>query len=363
MMLLKAHMELSKVRLNAMVVFTTAVGFVAGTRWIADPLAGSASALYWPRLFWTCLGTFIAAAGASAFNQALEAPRDARMNRTRNRPLVTGVFSRTYAATFGLVVSIVGVAILCPTSNGTTAILASATVLIYIAIYTPMKPKTAANTLVGAIVGAIPPVLGWTAATGSVAPAALLLGAILFLWQIPHFLALSWIYREDYARGGFKMLSVVEPTGRLTTRLALLYSLLLIPICILLTFFQSTGILFATFAVILTAGLAAVALRFVLTRANDDARMLFFASIIYLPLLCSVLMADARAPDRRDTPSDAGFFLAPDASSVPPAGDSSAIDPESDQGQSVQSDLNAAPGFLPSAAPLGPPVPQKAPPR
>jgi len=343
-------MELSKVRLNAMVVFTTAVGFVVGSKMNAAPFPGAAAPGFdWRRFWWTCLGTFLAAAGASAFNQAAEARRDARMHRTRNRPLVTGQLSRTYAATFGLIVSILGVAILCPTSNGIAASLAAINVLLYIAIYTPMKPLTAANTLVGAIVGGIPPVIGWAAATGSVVPGALVLGAILFLWQIPHFLALAWMYKDDYARGGFKMLSVVEPTGRLSGRLAMLYTVLLIPVCLMLTYFQNAGVIFAAVACMLTAGMAAVALRFAMTRTRDDARALFLASIAYLPLLSTTLMLDSRTPLGGYIRTDAGFLLVP-------ADQPAAIDPESAQGRALQSLAPETPA-LPAAESAGPPRP------
>ena len=301
--LIAAHVDLGKVRLNAMVVFTTALGFIVGTRSIAD------AAIDWPRLFWTCLGTFIAAAGASAFNQAIEARRDARMNRTRHRPLCTGRLSRTYAATLGLILSICGVAILCPTSNGLTAILAALNVLIYVVLYTPLKPVSSINTLVGAVVGGIPPVLGWTAATGAICAGALVLGAILFVWQIPHFLALCWLYREDYARGGFKMLPIVDRSGRLTGRLALIYAILLVPLCLMVAYLGHAGLLFAVISFILTMSLIAVALRFAMTHDNRDARTLFFASIIYLPLLSIALMASATTPLNGFIPTDGGLIF------------------------------------------------------
>ena len=288
--LIDAHIVLCKLRLNAMVVFTTALGFAVGSQMIDPP------GINWLRLLWTCLGTLLAAMGASAFNQAIEARRDARMHRTRNRPLCTGRLTRTYAATLGLILSICGVALLCPTSNGLTACLAATNVLIYIAIYTPLKPVSSINTLVGAIVGGIPPVLGWTAATGYFTAGAIVLGAILFIWQIPHFLALAWLYREDYARGGFRMLPVIDRSGKLTGRLALIYTLILIPLCLLLSYLGHAGLVFAAVSFILTMSMLAVVLRFTLTRSNADARAMFIASIIYLPLLGITLMANARSP-------------------------------------------------------------------
>ncbi len=308
MSLLKAHMELGKVRLSAMVVMTTALGYVVASKLnFPDPFD-------WPRLFWTCLGTFFAAVGASAFNQAVETRRDARMNRTRNRPLVTGRLSRTYAITFALIICIIGVAILCPTSNGMTAILASANILIYVLLYTPLKPVSTINTLVGALVGGIPPMIGWVAATNTLGAGAWVLGGILFVWQIPHFLALAWMYREDYARGGFKMLPAIDPSGRLTSLLATLYSLLLMPLCLLLVYLGHAGIPFAIISLLLTAGLIAASLRFIITRGNRDARRLFFASIIYLPILSITLMLNARGPYDTFIPEDHGYVLPPDPS-------------------------------------------------
>ncbi len=326
--LLNAHMELGKVRLNAMVVFTAALGFVVGSQQNDPPNFD------WVRLFWTCLGTFLAAVGASAFNQAIETRRDARMHRTRNRPLCTGRLSRTYAATFGLIISICGVAIICPTSNGLAACLAAGNVLLYALLYTPLKPVSTVNTLVGAVVGGIPPVLGWAAATGTVTLAALVLGAILFVWQIPHFLALCWMYREDYARGGFKMLPIIDATGKLTSRMALMYAILLLPLCLLVGVLGKAGILFEVVAFMLTAGFILAAMQFVRTRKNSDAKKLFFASIIYLPLLSITLMIDARGPLSNFEKTDAGYVHI-DAQPTP------FVDPES----------------LPQAQPDGPPAP------
>jgi protoheme IX farnesyltransferase len=302
---MKAHMELGKVRLSAMVVFTTALGYVVGSKSV-DP-----ESLNFLRLAFTCLGTFLAAVGAAAFNQAIEARRDARMHRTHNRPLPAGTLSRTYAATFGIIVSISGVAILCPTSNGLTAILGAINIILYAFIYTPLKPVSTTNTLVGAVVGGIPPMMGWAAATGDLAIGAWVLGAILFAWQIPHFLALAWMYREDYARGGFKMLPAVDPQGRLTSLLSLLYSLLLIPLCLMLVYLGNAGLPFGFLSLLLTGTLVACAIRFCKTRTNGDARRLFLASIVYLPLLTIALMV-------LSTGRYAGMLRAPGAYVSPP---------------------------------------------
>jgi protoheme IX farnesyltransferase len=288
--LLASYADLGKIRLNAMVVVTTALGFVIGS-----------DSLFPPRLdltclAWTCLGTFFAAIGASAFNQAIEAPRDARMNRTKNRPIPAGRISRAHAAYFGLLATIVGVAVLCPTSNGLTALLALANVILYALVYTPLKPRSSTNTLVGALVGGIPPVMGWTAATGSVAPGALALGALLFAWQIPHFLALAWMYREDYARGGYKMVSTSDPSGARTSTLSVIYSLLLLVPCLALVFLGHASGFFGYLALILTAWLTFAALRFAASRETRDARRLFLATLLYLPLLSLLLILFAQTP-------------------------------------------------------------------
>jgi heme o synthase len=308
------YMELSKARLSAMVVVTTGLGYVVASR--ATPSPGGFD---WMRLLWTCVGTFLAAAGAAAFNQAWEAKRDGRMNRTKNRPIPSGELSRTHAAFFGLLATIAGVAILCPTSNGLTAILALANVLIYVLVYTPLKPVSSVNTLVGAVVGAIPPMMGWVAVTGTLDAGAWVLGGILFVWQIPHFLALAWMYRADYARGGYKMLSVTEPSGRLTTRLAVMYSLLLIPLCLALVYLGNAGVVFGVLSTVFGVGLVGLAVRFAVTRGNGDAKRLFLATIVYLPLLTGVLCVDARGPQDRMLRVQAGYVSPTDVPYVDPA--------------------------------------------
>jgi protoheme IX farnesyltransferase len=296
---LKIYADLGKARLSAMVVVSTGLGFVVASRQLLTPFNLTC-------LAWTCLGTFLAAVGAAAFNQAIEARRDARMFRTRNRPIPAGEISASHAAFFALLASIAGIAILCPTSNGLTAILGFINILLYVAIYTPMKTASSANTLVGAIVGGIPPMMGWTAATGHLAPGAWLLGAVLFIWQIPHFLALAWMYREDYTRGGYKMISTVEPTGRLTTTLCSLYSFALIPLTLAIAFLGLAGFIFASVATLLGLMLVALSLRFARSRTNADARRLFLATLLYLPILTLVLSLDARGPFDNFTQVQAG---------------------------------------------------------
>jgi protoheme IX farnesyltransferase len=274
--------ELTKARLSGMVVITTAVGFI---------LASPASIDWW-KLIWTCVGTFLAAAGASAFNQAWEVERDRKMRRTADRPIPAGRISRRNAAAFAFFISAVGIAILCPTSNGFTAVLGLANIAIYVLIYTPLKPRSTFNTLVGAVVGALPPIMGWVAARGHLALGGLLLGAILLVWQIPHFLALAWMYRVDYAAGGYRMLPAVDPTGRMTGRTSVIWAMTLVPLALGLMTIDVVGVWAAIVALVLGLGFVALALRFAFDRTDRNARQLFFASIIYLPLLLGMLVID-----------------------------------------------------------------------
>jgi protoheme IX farnesyltransferase len=282
--LLKAYVELGKIRLNAMVVVTTALGFVVGAVSLYPPT------IDYGRLAWTCIGTFFAAMGASAFNQAIEAPRDAKMNRTRRRPVPAGRLSRSHAAFFALMCTIAGIAILCPTSNGLTAVLGLLNVVLYAAVYTPLKPRSTTNTLVGAIVGGIPPIMGWTAATGTITAGAIALGTLLFVWQIPHFLALAWMYREDYARGGYKMVSTADPSGTRTSVLSVTYSLALIIPSLALVYLGHANGLFGFLSIFLACMVAFPALLFAASRSNKDAKRLFLASILYLPLFTLLLI-------------------------------------------------------------------------
>jgi heme o synthase len=344
--LLGAHLALGKVRLNALVVVTTALGFVVGSKLNHFPITGLYPAGFdWGRLFWTCAGTFLAAVGASAFNQAVEAPRDARMRRTHRRPLCTGQLSRTYAAALGLIVSLSGVVLLGGRANHLTAGLAAGNLLLYIAVYTPLKPVSTVNTLVGAVVGGVPPILGWTAAAGELSAGALALGAILFAWQIPHFLALCWMYRQDYGRGGFKMMPIQDATGHLTSRVALLYAALLMPLCLLVAWLGHAGPGFVGVSLALTAALTMMAAAFVRTRAQAQARRLFIATIVYLPLLCIALMVDARGPLSTLEATPAGFVQ------PAPAGETF-IDPSGAEAQR----LNAA--WVPTTAPESAPADQ-----
>lgn len=272
---LNLYLELSKARLASMVVFSTIAGYLLSAR-------GSSRL---DELIWTSIGTALAAFGANIFNQIIEADLDAKMERTRNRPLPSGRMSRPRALMYGWLSSIAGVVLLAVLLNLLTAGLALATILLYALVYTPMKTRTSANTLIGAVVGAVPPVIGWVAASGKIEIGALILFGILFTWQVPHFLALAWMYREDYARGGFKMLPAVDGIGRFTARTALVYALALQPLNLLIYAEGLSGMAFLIIAQILGLAFAVAALPFYRDRTRLTARRLFLASIIYLPLL------------------------------------------------------------------------------
>jgi protoheme IX farnesyltransferase len=280
--IVQTFIELTKARLAALVVVTAMVGFV-----VARPSAIDT----WP-LFWTTVGTTLAAFGANAFNQCLERSRDARMLRTRERPLPSGRLSLNQALWIAGMLSSSGIAILAWRLNLLTAGLALLIHFLYLLVYTPMKPRSPANTLVGAVCGAIPPVMGWTAATGSIAPGAGLLFLVLFAWQMPHFLALAWLYREDYARGGYRMLPAVDASGVLTGNLVVLYSALLVPLGLAFLLAGLAGWMFLAGGFLLSGWILAMSLRLRAERTDRSARRLFFTSLIYLPLFLGLLVLD-----------------------------------------------------------------------
>jgi protoheme IX farnesyltransferase len=280
------YLELAKVRLCLLVLLTTLVGYI---------LAGGEPGLDPIRLGWTLLGTALAAFGANALNQCIEVDRDSRMQRTRGRPLPSRRLSRPAAWTFALAAAGLGPLLLWTQVAVLPAALAALCLLMYVLLYTPLKPRTPLNTLVGALVGAIPPLVGWTAASGQLAAGGWILAAVLFFWQIPHFLALAWMYRDDYARGGFRMLPVVDASGRLTCRVILLYTLVLLPLGLSATLVGLAGPISAAGSVMLGAGLLWLALRLHGQRTAVNARRVFLASIIYLPLLLGLLVTDRPA--------------------------------------------------------------------
>lgn len=278
----RAHLELGKPRLSVLVVLTTAAGYI---------LAGPHEA-GWAQFAWTLAGTALAALGANALNQWLEVPRDARMHRTQHRPLPAQRVRLGSALAFGLVTGVGGPLVLTSTVGPAAGTLAAATVVIYVALYTPLKLRTSLNTLIGAVVGAVPPLIGWQAAVGRLEPGAWILAAILFVWQVPHFLALAWLHRADYERGGFTMLPSVDQRGHLTACLATIYTLMLLPLSLALVPLGVAGWSYAVGAVLLGVAFVAFAAGHERRLSPVTARRLFLASIVYLPLLLTLMMLD-----------------------------------------------------------------------
>jgi protoheme IX farnesyltransferase len=272
-------MTLTKPGITVMVGITTAVGYYVASHEAFD----------WRIFLHLIGGTLLSSAGASAFNMLMERKLDAKMDRTKSRPLAAGRMAPAEAAVFGATLCVVGLVWLAVAVNPLTAALSAATMVSYLALYTPLKTKSSVCTLVGAIPGALPPVMGWAAARGSVDMGAGILFMILFFWQLPHFLALAWMYREDYARGGFPMLPVEEPTGASTGRQVVLQTLALLVVSLLPYGFQMAGDGYLVAALILGTAFLGFGVAFAVERSRDRASRLFFASITYLPLLLGAL--------------------------------------------------------------------------
>ncbi len=274
-------MTLIKARIAAWILFTVAAGFVLGA------LPGTQEVLL-PLI----LGTALVVAGANALNQVAEVDVDARMRRTRNRPLPAGRMAVGPVATAAALAGATGIALLAVAVNGLTAALAALTLVSYVFLYTPLKRKSTVATLVGAIPGALPIAGGWAAARGQIDATAVVLFLILFLWQMPHFLALSWLYREDYAQAGLRMLAGSDPTGRLTFAHATVYAAALIPVTLLPTMMGVAGQAYFWGALILTVAYAWAALMTAIWPSTTRARRLFLWSIGYLPALLTLMMVD-----------------------------------------------------------------------
>ncbi len=306
------YLQLTKARLSGLVLLTAAAGYV---------MAGAGAGLDWPRLLWTLLGTGLAAGAANALNQVVEAGLDGLMHRTRQRPLPAGALSAAHAFVFSMLAAFAGLAILGLLVNLLSAALALVTILVYILLYTPLKRVTTLNTLVGAVCGAIPPMIGWAAAAGRLEPGAWVLAALLFVWQIPHFLALAWMYRDDYARARFAMLPVADSSGRITSQVVVVTSLTLIPVALSATLFGLAGWVYAIVALLLGCWLAGLGARLYAQRSDANARRLFVASITYLPALLAIMVADRGPPaGLPDSPRAVASVRSPAATSlVPPA--------------------------------------------
>ena len=278
--------ELVKARLTSLVLVTTLAGFYLGWNGPMD----------YGRLFNAMLGTALVAAGAGALNQLLERGPDSLMHRTRERPLPARRMKPDTALLLGFGLAAGGLLYLFFLVNTLSSALAALTMASYVFVYTPLKRVTSLNTLVGAVPGALPPVIGWAAARGSVGVEAGALFAILFCWQMPHFLAIAWMYREDYARGGFVMLTHQDEHGAATGRQAVNYSFALLLVSLTPSLLGMAGRGYFVGAFVLGAGMVYCAARMQLAPAHARARQLFFASIIYLPLLLALLALDKLPP-------------------------------------------------------------------
>lgn len=268
------YATLCKLRLNLLVLITTAVGYH-----MASVGAG------WVGLLHVLIGTGLTAAASAVINQWMEVERDRRMPRTRNRPLPSGRVGLNEALVLGCGLGVAGLAYLLLMTPSLTFVLGVVTLASYLAIYTPLKTASTVNTLVGAVPGALPPVMGYVAAGAGLDAGAAALFGILFLWQIPHFLAIATLYREDYRVGGYRMLPVIDPDLLATGRQVVVYCLALLAVSVAPTVLGMTGIAYAWVALLLGAGFAGTGISFALHRTRKDARLLFFASIIYLPLV------------------------------------------------------------------------------
>lgn len=277
-----AFSELTKVRLTAMVLLTTLTGYFLASRGVFE----------WRRLFHTLLGTALVAICASILNQALEKETDALMRRTEQRPFVTRRLPLAPTVWAGLFLGAIGLAELAWYVNGLSALVAAITLGTYVVIYTPIKRLTVLNTLVGAIPGALPPLLGATAARGHLCVEGWTLFALLACWQLPHFYAIAWLYRDDYRAAGLRMVSVNDLSGRWTAFHAVATCLLLLPVSLLPVWFGTSGFLYGVIALVLWTGFMALAVRFARSPGRPSARALFLASITYLPLVLIALVAD-----------------------------------------------------------------------
>ncbi|HEX9369056.1 MAG TPA: heme o synthase [Vicinamibacterales bacterium] len=273
---------LAKPRLNLLVVASTLVGYA-----MAD-----GEALGFLRVAGLLLGTGLVAGGASAFNQVIERDLDALMKRTRTRPLPDQRLQPIEALLFGSAITLTGLVVIVMSANLLAAAVALATLLSYVAVYTPLKRRSSFGTVIGAIPGALPPIIGWAAASDALPPRAWVLFGIMFLWQLPHFLVIAWMYREDYARAGFPMLPVLEPDGRSTGRQAVVYAAALVPLSLAPTLMRMAGEAYFAGALVLGLAFLGLTLQFSRTRSARDARRVFFGSIVYLPLLWSLMIAN-----------------------------------------------------------------------
>jgi heme o synthase len=281
------YWELTKPEINFLIAITAAAGF-----WIGSPAAPPH--FPWMRFIDTLLGTVIVASGAATLNQLIELQYDAQMRRTARRPLASGRIARSHALWFGVLLSVFGVVYLAISTNAFASLLATLTLLSYLFLYTPLKRITPLCTLVGAVPGAAPPLIGWTAACGHLAAAAWVLFAIVFLWQFPHFMSIAWMYREDYARAGYLVLPASKLRDRFVAWQTLLPALGLFIVGIAPALRGQSGIAYFVGALVLGVVFLYYSACFALQRSMVNARQLLFASILYLPVLFALTALDKK---------------------------------------------------------------------
>jgi heme o synthase len=279
---LKDYYELSKPGIGFYAVISTFAAF-----WLASP-----AVIDHMLLLHTLIATALVTAGGGALNQVIEIEADKQMRRTENRPLPSGRVPVNVGIAYGVFFAITGVVYMQLAVNTISAVLALGTLVGYLAIYTPLKKKTHLSTIVGAFPGAIPILIGWTAVRGSIDLSGWVLFIILFFWQIPHFLAIAWMYRKDYARAGFPMLSVLDEDGFSVASQAVYYVVSLVPVSLMLTILGVTGWLYFWGALLLGIGFIASGIHCAIKRTNTAAKQLLFASIIYLPLILALMVLD-----------------------------------------------------------------------
>jgi heme o synthase len=282
---MKDYIALTKPRITWLILMSTGVGYFFGARGGWHVLT----------LFNTILGTGLIASGTAALNQWYERDADAKMKRTQGRPLPSGRLSAGKALVFAILISAAGFVELFVGVNALTAWLGLFTLLSYLFIYTPLKQRSPHSTTIGAIPGAMPPLIGYAAASGTLTWDAWILFAILFFWQFPHFYAIAWMYREDYERAGIRMLPVVEPDGESTARRILLFSLILIPISMVPKFLSMTGNLYLAGALALGLLFLYAGVRVSFDRTRQQARRVLLASVVYLPILYGLMLFDRPA--------------------------------------------------------------------
>jgi protoheme IX farnesyltransferase len=289
--IMKAYIELTKPRITWLILMSAGIGYFFGARFSGVTFS-VATGWHWLALLHTILGTGLIASGTAALNQWIEREADAKMRRTQGRPLPSGRITARKALLFGITISAVGFVELAFGVNLLTGLLGLFTLSFYLFVYTPLKQVSPHSTTLGAIPGAMPPLIGYAAASGTLNADAWILFAILFLWQFPHFYAIAWMYREDYERAGILMLPVVEPDGESTARQIFLYSLVLLPISLIPSLFAMTGNLYLVGAIAVGSYYVYMSTRVRFQRTRQQARRVLLASIVYLPALYGLMLID-----------------------------------------------------------------------